>query len=66
MYIAFAYEENTQNKICECFANDRKTVVDMFFERAKGLNTVGFVYEVDSNLKPVEGLGLLLCATADD
>lgn len=60
MYTAFTYEENTHNKIFECFGNTKAEAAGMFFSRTKGEEGLTcFLCEVDENKKPIGGIEIV-------
>lgn len=54
MYTAFTYEENTHNKIYECYGNTKAEAAGLFFSRTKGHEGLTcFLHEVDEDKNPV-------------
>ena len=60
MYTAFSYEENTHNKIYECFGNTKAEAAGLFFFRTKGKEGITcFLCEVDENKNLIGGIELV-------
>ena len=60
MYTVFTYEENSHNKIYECFGKSKEEATGLFFSRIKGKEGLtGFLYEVDADMNPIGGVEIV-------